>query len=103
MTPENTPAPKLLDQVRNKLRIKHYSIRTEMQYVQWIKRFIVFHDKKHPLDMGATEVELYLTHLAVESGVASSTQNQALSALLFLYPETLQGCNQPAGSVVICL
>lgn len=87
MTSNIAPTPKLLDQVRNKLRVKHYSIRTETQYVQWIKRFILFHDKKHPLDMGAADVELYLTHLAVEGGVAASTQNQALSALLFLYRE----------------
>ena len=89
MTPSNTPPPKLLDQVRNKLRLKHYSIRTEVQYLQWVKRFILFHDKKHPLDLGAAQVEAFLTHLAVEGNVAASTQNQALSALLFLYREVL--------------
>ena len=81
--------PKLLDQVREKLRLKHYSIRTESQYVQWIRRFILFHGKRHPRDMGASEVEAFLTHLAVEGNVAASTQNQALSALLFLYREVL--------------
>lgn len=81
--------PKLLDQVRERLRLKHYSIRTESQYVQWIRRFILFHRKRHPRDMGASEVEAFLTHLAVEGNVAASTQNQALSALLFLYREVL--------------
>ncbi|WP_425411750.1 phage integrase N-terminal SAM-like domain-containing protein [Methylomicrobium lacus] len=84
MLAKNTP-PKLLDQVRDKIRVKHYSIRTEKLYVQWIKRFILFHGKRHPLEMGAVEVEAFLTHLAVESHVSASTQNQALSALLFLY------------------
>ena len=88
----DTPAvqpPKLLDQVRDRIRVKHYSIRTETQYVQWVRRFILFHDKKHPKDMGAPEVEAFLTHLAVEGNVAAATQNQALSALLFLYTEVL--------------
>ena len=89
MTSRNTPPPKLLDQIRNKLRLKHYSIRTEVQYLQWVKRFILFHDKKHPLDLGAAQVEAFLTHLAVEGNVTASTQNQALSALLFLYREVL--------------
>ncbi|WP_372716795.1 integron integrase [Immundisolibacter sp.] len=90
--PANTPAPqtpKLLDQVRNRIRVKHYSIRTETQYVQWVRRFILFHGKRHPLDMGAGEVEAFLSHLAVEGHVAAATQNQALSALLFLYKEVL--------------
>jgi integron integrase len=92
MQNENTPAtppPKLLDQVRDRIRVKHYSIRTETQYVQWVRRFILFHGKKHPRDMGAPEVEAFLTHLAVEGNVAAATQNQALSALLFLYREVL--------------
>ena len=93
MDTENTPVeinpPKLLDQVRDKIRVKHYSIRTEKQYLQWIKRFILFHGKRHPQDMGANEVESFLTHLAVEGSVSASTQNQALSALLFLYREVL--------------
>ena len=88
----NTPdanSPKLLDVVRDRIRVKHYSIRTETQYVQWIRRFVLFHGKKHPRDMGAPEVEAFLTHLAVEGNVAAATQNQALSALLFLYREVL--------------
>lgn len=88
------PPPKLLNQVRDRLRVKHYSIRTETQYLQWIRRFIIFHDKRHPREMGATEIEAFLTHLAVEGSVAASTQNQALSALLFLYREVL-GINLP--------
>jgi integrase len=82
--------PKLLDQVRDKLRVKHYSIRTEQTYVDWIKRYIFFHDKRHPKDMGAQDVEAFLTHLAVAGKVSASTQNQAKSALLFLYREVLE-------------
>jgi len=81
--------PKLLDQLRDKIRIKHYSIRTEKSYLGWNRRFIFFHNKRHPKDMGAAEVEQFLTYLAVKLGVASSTQNQALSAILFLYKEVL--------------
>jgi len=88
-TPQTPPPPKLLDQVRERLRVKHYSIRTETQYLRWIKRFILFHDKRHPREMGAVEVEAFLTHLAVAGRVAAATQNQALSALLFLYREVL--------------
>ncbi len=84
------PKPKkLLDQVRDAIRVKHYSIRTEDSYVNWIRRYILFHNKRHPNEMGAAEVEAFLTHLAVEQRVAASTQNQALSALLFLYREVL--------------
>lgn len=82
-------APKLLDQVRGKIRLKHYSIRTEQAYVDWIKRFILHFDKRHPGEMGPAEVEAFLTYLAVEGRVAASTQNQAKSALLFLYKEVL--------------
>jgi integron integrase len=90
MTASSTPSsPKLLDQVVSRLRVKHYSLRTEKSYVDWIKRFIWFHDKKHPKDMGAPEIESFLSHLAVERNVSSSTQNQAKSALLFLYKEVL--------------
>jgi integron integrase len=89
--------PKLLDQVRYTLRRKHYSYRTEQAYVHWIKRFILFHDKRHPKDMGAPEIEAFLTHLAAEEKVAASTQNQALSALLFLYREVLK---QPVGDEI---
>src|SRR4051812_4800298 len=82
--------PKLLDQVRAVLRFKHYSIRTEEAYVDWIKRFILFHGKRHPKQMGESEVTAFLTDLAVARKVAASTQNQALSALLFLYREVLK-------------
>ena len=81
--------PKLLDQVRAKIRLKHYSIRTEQAYVDWIKRYIFFHDKRHPLEMGAHEIEQFLNDLAVAKKVSASTQNQALSALIFLYREVL--------------
>lgn len=82
--------PRLLDQVRDKLRVKHYSIRTEQTYVDWIKRYIFFHDKRHPKDLDAADIEAFLTHLAVAGKVAASTQNQAKSALLFLYREVLE-------------
>ncbi|WP_338846277.1 integron integrase [Massilia sp. W12] len=85
-----TPPPKLLDQLRAKIRLRHYSIRTETQYVHWVRRFILFHGKRHPKDMGGPEVEAFLSNLALEGNVASSTQNQALSALLFLYREVLE-------------
>ena len=81
--------PKLLDRVRAKIRVKHYSIRTEQAYVDWIKRFIMHFDKRHPRDLGAAEVKAFLTYLAVEGQVAASTQNQAKSAILFLYREVL--------------
>jgi integron integrase len=81
---------KLLDQVRYLIRLKHYSIRTEQAYTQWIKRFIVFHNKRHPADMAEPEVTAFLSHLAVNLNVAASTQNQALSAILFLYGEVLK-------------
>ena len=81
--------PRLLDEVRGRLRVKHYSTRTEAIYVGWIKRFIVANGKRHPRDMGAVDVERFLTTLAVQGEVAASTQNQALSALLFLYREVL--------------
>ncbi|SFN95685.1 integron integrase [Formivibrio citricus] len=82
-------APKLLGQVRERLRVMHYSIRTEESYLLWVRRFILFHDKRHPRDMGAAEVEAFLTHLAVVGNVAAATQNQALAAILFLYREVL--------------
>ena len=85
-----TQSPRLLDQVRGKIRLKHYSIRTEQAYVDWIKRFVLHFDKRHPSEMGAREVEAFLTHLAVQGRVAASTQNQAKSALLFLYREVLE-------------
>ncbi len=77
--------PRLLDRLREAIRVRHYSIRTEDAYADWARRFIVFHGKRHPLDLGAAEVAAFLTHLAVQRNVAASTQNQAKSALLFLY------------------
>ncbi len=85
-----TSQPKLLDLVRERIRVKHYSLRTEEAYLGWIKRFILFSGKRHPKDMGAAEVEAFLTHLAVVGKVSASTQTQALSALLFLYREVLE-------------
>ena len=82
--------PKLLDQVRDVIRRKHFSIRTEQTYVDWIRRFILFHNKRHPREMAETEITAFLTHLARVGRVAASTQNQALSALLFLYKEVLK-------------
>ncbi len=82
--------PRLLDEVRNVIRRLHYSIRTEHAYVDWIRRFILFHGKRHPAEMRAPEVEAFLTHLAVQGKVASSTQNQALNAIVFLYRQVLQ-------------
>jgi len=82
--------PRLIDQTRNVLRLHHYSIRTEEAYIQWIKRFIFFHNKRHPNDMGEKEVRHFLTHLAVDKHVSASTQNQALSAILFLYKRVLE-------------
>lgn len=81
--------PRLLDQVSERCRVKHYSLRTEQAYVQWIRRFILFHGKRHPRDLGAPEVERFLTHLAVSGKVAAATQNQALAAILFLYRDVL--------------
>jgi integron integrase len=82
-------SPKLLDRMRAEIRVRHYSIRTEETYLDWARRYILFHDKRHPKDMGADEVQSFLSYLAVERNVASSTQNQAKSALLFLYRDVL--------------
>ncbi|MFL6622671.1 MAG: integron integrase [Sulfurifustis sp.] len=90
-TTELSPGkPRLLDQLRAQIRLRHYSIRTEQVYVDWCRRFILWHNKRHPRDMGAPEVEAFLTHLAVERNVSASTQNQAKAALLFLYKEVLE-------------
>ena len=91
-----TPSPtqgkpkKLLEEVRDLMRLRHYSIRTERCYCDWITRFIRYHGKRHPREMAEAEVIAFLTHLAREGNVAASTQNQALSALLFLYKEVLK-------------
>src|SRR5437667_553769 len=87
--PGGAPKPRLLDRVRETVRARHYSRRTEKAYVHWIRRYIFFHGKRHPAEMGAAEVTSFLTSLAVRDKVAASTQNQALSALLFLYREVL--------------
>src|SRR2546422_5131702 len=81
--------PRLLDRVREAVRARHYSRRTEEAYVAWIRRYILFHGKRHPAEMGALKVTSFLTSLAVDGHVAASTQNQALSALLFLYRDVL--------------
>ncbi|WP_028450136.1 integron integrase [Chitinibacter tainanensis] len=88
--PDGTTAPRLLDVLRETLRVRDYSLRTEQQYVNWVRRFLRFHHHRHPREMGAAEVSGFLTHLAVDGQVSASTQNQALSALLFLYREVLQ-------------
>ena len=85
-----------IDSLRNAIRVRHYSIRTEQSYVGWVKHFIFFHGKRHPKDMGEQEVGAFLTHLAVNKNVAASTQNQALNALVFLYKAVL---NRPLGDI----
>ncbi|MDD4429692.1 MAG: phage integrase N-terminal SAM-like domain-containing protein, partial [Paludibacter sp.] len=82
--------PRLLDQVRNVIRCKHYSIRTEQSYIDWIKRYIFFHDKQHPEQLGPGRISAFFSHLAVDRKVASLTQNQALCALVFLYKEVIK-------------
>lgn len=82
--------PRLLDQVRSVIRTRHYSRRTEEAYTYWIRQFILFHDKRHPLEMGKGEVEVFLSWLAEKRNVAAATQNQALNAVLFLYRDVLQ-------------
>ena len=89
MTHQHQP-PRLLEQVRNAIRVRHYSIRTEEAYVQWIKRYIYFHEKRHPKDLNAKHVAAFLSYLAVKRKVAASTQNQALCALVFLYRHVIQ-------------
>ncbi len=86
----NTQSVKLLDKVRDELRLRHYSIRTEQSYIAWIIRYLKHYDNKHPREMGNAEIQRYLTHLAVKGKVSSSTQNQALSALIFLYRHVLK-------------
>jgi len=84
------PGVKLLDRVREQLRLKHYSYRTEETYLHWIKRYILFHQKRHPSEMGDEEIRSFLVYLAEKEQVPASTQNQAFSALLFLYRHVLQ-------------
>ena len=84
---QNRPRKKLLDQVGEKIGLKHYSLKTERSYVAWVEHFILFHGKCHPLEMGKNEIEAYLGWLAAEEGVSPSMQYQTFSALLFLYRE----------------
>ena len=83
------PEKKLLDRAREIMRLRHYSIRTERSYINWMRRYILFHHKRHPQDMGPAEIEAFLTHLAVEGKAARSTLNQAFNALLLLYRAVL--------------
>ena len=89
MQPKLDQPPKLLNEVRTRLRAKHYSYNTEKTYYDWINRFIIYHDQRHPNTMGAVEIQAFLNHLAVTANLSAATQNQALSALLFLYREVL--------------
>ena len=82
--------PKLLDQVRDAIRTKHYSMKTEQAYIHWIKKYIFFHNKRHPKEMGEKEINQFITHLAVKERVSASTQNQALCAIVFLYKQVLK-------------
>ena len=84
-----TSSPRLLDQIRNRIRARHYSLRTEKAYVYWARRFVRFCGLRHPRELGPAEVERFLTYLAVEDKVSASTQNQALAGVLFLYREVL--------------
>lgn len=88
-TTDLSPPPRLLDSMRDIIRIKHYSLRTEESYLHWVRRFIYFHGKRHPRELGAREVTAFLNHLVKSRDIAAATQNQALSALLFLYREVL--------------
>ena len=93
MPPQDDPSrpaqPKLFDRIRWHLRVKHYSLRTEELYLHWTRRFILFHDKRHPAEMGEEEIAAFLSDLAINGHVSASTQNQAFSALLFLYQQVL--------------
>ena len=100
ITSQPPQGKKILDQVSDAIRLKHYSYRTEQTYKEWIKRYILFHKKRHPAEMGAPEIQAFLSHLATEKNIAASTQNQALSAILFLYRYVLlQPLDIPANLV----
>ncbi len=92
-------SPRLLDQVRTVIRVKHFSLSTERSYVSWIRRFILFHRKRHPQEMAEPETRQFISHLAVDAKISASTQTVALSALLFLYREVLDGTHY----LVACL
>jgi integron integrase len=100
IAPEPAQKPKLLDRFREALRSRHYSRRTEETYCHWVKRFIYFHNVRHPIDMAEPEINAYLTHLAVKEKISASTQNQALSALLFLYRHVLDRKVGDLGEVI---
>lgn len=87
---ETRSEPRFLDQVRRAIRLAHLSLRTEKAYLHWIRKYILYHRKKHPAEMGEVEISAFLTHLAADRNVSASTQNQALSALLFLYRAVLE-------------
>ena len=93
--------PKLLEQVRDLIRTRHYSYRTEEAYLNWVRQYMLFHGKRHPAEMGAAEVTAFLTHLAVKRQLAASTQNQALAALLFLYKNVLTSNRWPIFSFLV--
>jgi integrase len=90
VTDPGAQQPKLLDRLRAACRVRHYSLRTEEAYAQWVVRFVRFHQLRHPLEMAAPEINAFLTHLAVEGHVGASTQNQAFAAILFLYQKVLE-------------
>lgn len=92
--------PKLLDQMRESMRVRHYRARTEETYCQWVRRYILFHQKRHPADMGESEINALLTHLAVKDKVSASTQNQALSAILYLYRHVISKDVGDLGEVI---
>ena len=94
-----SPPPRLLDQTRERIRYKHYSLRTEKAYLFWIRRYIRFHGLRHPRMMGAAEVERYLTYLATSKKVAPSTHKQALAAILFLYRDVLKKLFHGSGNL----
>lgn len=99
----NSTSPKLLEQLRSALRVRHYSRRTEEAYCYWVRRFIFFHKVRHPAEMGEAEINAFLSHLAVKDKVSASTQNQALSALLYLYRHVVGrevGAPPPLGDVI---
>jgi len=99
MTKERSASP-FLEMVREAIRVRHYSIRTEDAYVHWIKRYILFHGKRHPEEMGEAEVAAFLSYLATKRNVAANTQNQALNALVFLYKSVLERPLEHIGGVV---
>ena len=107
MDPVRRPSP-FLEQVRAAIRVRHYSIRTEESYLFWVRRFILFHGKRHPRELGESQVGEFLTHLAVDRKVSASTQNQALNALVFLYKAVLErplgddrGCGAGAAAAAV--